>query len=112
MTTGGWSGTAYRALLRMLPSDFRVRHGRELEEAFLEMLRETAGPVERICTWIGAVIDVGQSAWSLRVGRLSRERIDDDDGRGGMMLDAWMQDTRYARHQISQRPGFAAANPG
>lgn len=108
MRPGGWSGTAYRALLRMLPPDFRVRHGRELERAFLEILREKPGPVGRIGTWVRGVIDVGRSAWSLRMGALPRERTDDDDGREGMMLDAWMQDTRYAVRQIIQRPGFAA----
>lgn len=73
---------------------------------FEDVLRRAPGRLGQVRAWMLAVFDVEWSAWSLRLSAGTRGQV--DDGRGGVMMDAWMQDIRYALRQIVQRSGFSA----
>ena len=52
----------FRALLRILPFDFRADYGREIERTFQEQQREAAGPSGRARVWaenISALVAIG-----------------------------------------------------
>ena len=77
----------FRALLRLLPFDFRTDYGQELQRSFAEQQRDAAGPGERVRVWadnIGAILAVGP-----------REH-----------LVQLQQDVRYALRGMRREPTF------
>jgi putative ABC transport system permease protein len=77
----------FRALLRVLPFDFRADYGRELERTFEEEQQEASRLSERARVWtanIGAILAVGP-----------REH-----------LNQLRQDVRYALRGMRRSPGF------
>src|SRR5690606_16140483 len=103
--SAGW----YRRLLRLLPEEFRRRHGPEMERVFEELDRRAPPGRARMALWTEAVRDVARAAWveRMRVVRGNGER-DRRNGRGGDPMDEIVQDLRYALRQTLRRPGFAA----
>jgi putative ABC transport system permease protein len=77
----------FRALLRLLPFDFRSDYGSELQRTFAEQHRDAAGPRDRARVWadnVGAILAVGP-----------REH-----------LVQLRQDIRYALRGMRRNPGF------
>lgn len=100
---------AYRRLLRLLPRDFRERHGAEMEALFLEAIdgRSAAG---RWTAWAAAVRDVATIAAKLRwaTWRSRRFRGGAPDGaRPGWGLRGMLQDLGFVVRSLRRRPGFA-----
>ena len=55
-------GRIFRALLRLLPFDFRADYGQELQRSFAEQQRDADGPRDRARIWadnLGAILAVG-----------------------------------------------------
>src|SRR5690606_34859950 len=61
--SAGW----YRRLLRLLPEEFRRRHGREMERVFEELDRRAPPGRARMALWTEAVRDVARAAWVERM---------------------------------------------
>jgi hypothetical protein len=83
----------FRALLRLLPFDFRIEHGREMEQVFRTQCAEardegTVGAVARL--WLETVRDLLQTAPHQHVAML------------------W-QDVGYTLRTLRRTPGFTAA---
>lgn len=110
----GW----YALMLRLLPADFRARHGDEMVRLFEDMWRARRGLWDGAHLWVLAVGDVARSAWREWTARWSaRGRVvprrcaaADGDGRRGGVMDDTIQDVGYAVRQIAHRPGFAAVH--
>ena len=97
--------TAYRLLLRLLPPDFRAKHGAEMEELFAAALglHRLRGMPLWILGWVRGVADIVELALRLRSRRLEGERT---LSRGNRM-DAMVQDLRFALRSLSKARGFA-----
>ena len=79
----------FRALLRVLPFDFRADYGRELERTFEEERRDASRPSDRARVWtsnVGTILAVGP-----------REHV-----------NQLRQDVRYALRGMRRSPGFVA----
>ena len=79
----------FRALLRMLPFDFRADYGRELERTFQEQQREAAGATGRARVWaenISALVAIGP-----------REHF-----------AQFVQDVRYGVRGMRRNPGYVS----
>ena len=71
----GMGRLAYRFLLRLLPAEFRLKHGAEMEELFLEAIsvhRRRGIPVW-ILGWFRGSADVVELAIRLRAARMDGE---------------------------------------
>ncbi len=83
----------FRALLRVLPFDFRLEHGREMEQVFQAQQQEAhhEGTVRAVARlWLEAVNDLLTTAPRQHVAMLC-------------------QDVGYAMRTLKRTPGFAAA---
>jgi putative ABC transport system permease protein len=92
-TSRSRSTRAFRALLRVLPFDFRLEHGREMEQVFQAQQQEAhhEGTVRAVARlWLEAVNDVLTTAPRQHVAMLR-------------------QDVVYAMRTLRRAPGFAAA---
>src|SRR6187551_1081399 len=79
----------YRALLRLLPADFRSDYGDEMERTFHDERRDAPGRVAALLVW-------GAAIWSmLAIG--PREHA-----------AQFAQDVRYGLRGLRRNPGFAA----
>ncbi len=96
---------AYRLLLRLLPPDFRAKHGAEMEELFAAALglHRLRGMPLWILGWVRGVADIVELAIRLRSRCLEGERT---LSRGNRM-DAMVQDLRFALRSLSKARGFA-----
>ena len=100
----GLGRSVYRLLLRLLPPEFRAKHGAEMEELFLEALsvHRRRGVPMWIFGWFRGFADVLELAMRLRSVRLDRERT---ISRGNMM-EGIVQDLRFALRSLSNARGF------
>ena len=92
-TSRSRSTRAFRALLRLLPFDFRLEHGREMEQVFQAQQQEAhhEGTVRAVARlWLEAVNDLLTTAPRQHVAMLR-------------------QDVGYAMRTLRRTPGFAAA---
>jgi putative ABC transport system permease protein len=83
----------YRALLRLLPLDFRIEHGREMEQAFQSERRDARDGSRlrgTIQLWLGALRDLLATAPRQHFAMLQ-------------------QDVSYALRSLKRTPGFTAA---
>ena len=101
------SRRAYRALLGLLPRDFRERFGPEMEELFAYRLRRARTRRGRIWVRVRAVVDVLGHAFvdRVRARHTSRQRGNRGTGEGGM--GTMLQDLRYALRTLGRTPLFA-----
>ncbi len=100
----GLGRSAYRLLLRLLPPEFRAKHGAEMEVLFFEALgvhRRRGVPVW-IFGWFRGFADVLELAMRLRSVRLDRERT---NSRGNLM-EGIVQDLGFALRSLSKARGF------
>jgi predicted permease len=79
---------AYRALLRLFPTSFRLEYGGEMCAIFAQRRRDASGPLGAAFVWLLALGDVAGNA--LRAH-----------------LDLLRQDLRYAGRTLRRAPGFA-----
>jgi putative ABC transport system permease protein len=79
---------AYRALLRLFPTSFRLEYAGEMCAIFAQRRRDASGPLGMVFLWLQALGDVAMNA--LRAH-----------------LDLLRQDLRYTRRTLSRAPGFA-----
>lgn len=103
----------YAWLLRLLPADFRARHGEDMAGVFNEMWQSRRGAAAGARVWATAAWDVTRWAlrtrtggWKARSKRTGRHASDDQ--KGDAVIDDIIKDTRYAARQLLRRPGFAA----
>ena len=99
------SRAVYRLLVRVLPSEFRARHGSEMEELFSEALgvHRRRGVPMWIFGWCRGFVDVAELAIRLRSKRHEGQRTIS----GGHMVEAIVQDLRFALRSLSKARGFA-----
>lgn len=105
----GLPETAYRALLRLFPADFREEYGEDMAELFRDRWREVARARLRVRIefWARALDDLIREAVRERALRTtSRPRRRQRGGSG--MLDVLRQDLSYALRTFSRTPGFSA----
>ena len=62
MSSGPRLSRTYRALLFLLPRDFRDRFGQDMEEVFVRRLEESEGPLGQAWVWARGILDVGGTA--------------------------------------------------
>ncbi len=95
---------AYRLLLRLLPPDFRAKHGAEMEELFFEALgvhwRRAVSLA--VIAWFRGVADVVELAIRLR----SKRRNGDRTISRGNRMEAVVQDLRFALRSLSKAREF------
>ena len=96
-----WPERLYRALLRLYPAAFRLRHADEMTRVFRERLADASAKGSGVrylleTVWDVVVNGVGERLWALR-----------DDLRGGGGMDGWVKDARYALRTLIKNPGFA-----
>lgn len=97
----------YRALMWVLPADFRDDFGRDLEQAYHDLLAEAETPAERSKVRLDAAADLVWQAtieWSERTRRAFR-RV----RREGMGMDGWIQDLKFGVRTLLKRPAFSVA---
>jgi len=91
---------AFRALLRLLPPDFRAEFGVEIErvaEEHWHAVRDTLGPAGRIRFWWRQSVAL--------VAAAARMRREPDDAKGNTM-EGIAQDIRHSLRSLGRRPGF------
>lgn len=99
--------SAYRLLLRLLPREFRNRHGREMEALFAEHL-EGGSALDGAAAWARACWDVVKMAAVLRIrGRGRRNGNRERRATAMTTMDGLVQDLRFATRSLRRRPGFA-----
>jgi putative ABC transport system permease protein len=106
----GRARRVYRALLKAWPEAYRVRYGREMEDAFLALLRlagERRGRVGRVHCWVGAALDAAVRGTAERFGSGHALREHTMATGGGDMVGAFLWDVRYAVRSLRRRPLFA-----
>src|SRR5213075_489994 len=81
---------AFRALMRLLPAEFRADYGRELESHFRAERREAGDTAGMIRLWISTLADVMRTAPAEHLDILSR-------------------DLSYAVRMLARRPTLALA---
>jgi hypothetical protein len=101
--TNGPAGVRlYRTLLLLLPAAFRARHGRAMQEAFLDLYQEARGggtcAVARL--WLKETFDLCRSAMRLRSGL----RV--EQNRAAHMFRTFRDDASLARRATTRRPAF------
>jgi len=114
MRDGPRAVRAYLGLLRLLPENFRRRHGDEMARLFEEMWRASPTMGARTRLWLTLGWDLVRSAWrERRKNRRARRTSaaggqERDEGRRGLIMDHVAQDLKHALRQLARRPGFAA----
>ncbi len=107
---------AYRLLLRLLPNDFRVTHGKEMETVFQDNLADARakGRVAWAVAWLKGSVDVVVTAgrrWSRGLPGRSPRRAS-ATGRGNGSAYEWLvdvgQDVRYALRGLAKAKAFTA----
>ena len=107
----------FALLLRLLPAEFRKRHGEELA-AVVEQMRRELGPrpgTIRLARFYAALTwDVVRQARATRSGGASARGILRRHGSGRewgekMALTSWWNDWRIAARALARRPGFTLA---
>ncbi len=96
----------YRWLLRLFPADFRARHGRGMEQTFVEMVRTRRGrPGLRF--WLALAWDTLRHAGAEWIDEWTTGgRPDAARTRGEAMAVLW-GDVRYALRQLVRQPVYA-----
>jgi putative ABC transport system permease protein len=95
----------YRLLLRVFPPAFRARFGDDLAELFADRRTRAHGPIGRIRFWSRTLRDVTTHGLAER----RAERTRDSAARWShTMMQALLQDLRFAGRSFRRRPGFTA----
>ena len=95
----------YRIVLRILPADFRRRHGTEIEELFDEVrgVHRRRGMLAGLLGWLRGIGDVLELSVRLRS---SRPPAGQHVKRRNTM-ETWVQDVRFALRSLIRAPAFA-----
>ena len=64
---------AFRALMRLLPAEFRADYGREMEGHFRDERHDAAGAVGLTRLWLATFADVARTAPAEHLDILSRD---------------------------------------
>ena len=99
----------YRALLRMLPPNFRARHRAAIDEALAAAWNESgaASPAWRV--WLRASLDLLTGlppAWISTVQRGFPTRRTDRHVDEATSMDGWLQDIRYGARGLMRAPAL------
>jgi len=119
----GASRRLYRALLLVLPRDFRRRYGAEIERVFEQHLSESfqrSGLIGFAAVWARCVVEVFGDCVDMRFGNLVRPRsrsagssqnknVHNRVGIGDKMRNLF-QDLRVSVRALRRAPGFAAVS--
>ncbi|MGD2044832.1 MAG: ABC transporter permease [Gemmatimonadota bacterium] len=97
----------YRLLLKLLPTDFRAQHGREMEAVFLEARDDARdrGVWARLTVWLAAVRDVVHASVRLRLSRRGRRT---EPTPFGTRVEVFLLDLRQALRSLLRAPMYTA----
>ena len=113
------SVSIYRKLLRILPNDFRWRHGPEMEQVFIEALGDAVLRPRLLGTprvWLSAIHDVFviavESRWPRSAKATGVSPSDDCDvqrpTKGDPVIPSALSSLRYTLRSLLRTPGFAS----
>lgn len=99
---------AYRALLRLFPTGFRLRHGEELEQLFTEMRSDWEAERGRVGArfWARLGWDTVTHAAAEWAGLISRPRNAPGRRGGGEVMSSLWTDARFALRQLMRQPMY------
>jgi putative ABC transport system permease protein len=93
----------YRALLILLPGDFRRRYGEDMIDLLARRMADAPSRRARIGVWTGSVVDLVGESFAERTRGVHRPA-----SRGGTMVDGILLDTRQAMRSLIRTPMFTA----